>query len=102
MQVDEMVDDDPERMLWVNVLWVAIKDVARDDVSMVRDCNRREVSRNRENAKEWFLSQEDEEGSFRWVCLILGLDPDWVHRWVSGFMKSPRKKEISRRWRNYQ
>ena len=61
--------DMPERNLWVEVLIEAIADLRKAD----------HVRRSAEN---WFSSNRDEVGSFRWVCACLLLDASAVRRAV--------------------
>ncbi|MBF0415620.1 MAG: hypothetical protein HQL79_07610 [Magnetococcales bacterium] len=89
----------PEKMLWVNVLWVAIKDVTIGDRGRVRTQEDRDLRKAHKDARKWFDSQSEEQGSFRWVCLMLDLGPDRVRRWVMEAMKNPTWRNKSRTWR---
>jgi hypothetical protein len=60
--------------LWLAVLEQAVKDArgSRRHHSIVRE------------AREWFRSEDEDPGSFLWVCRILRLDPDVVRGAVEG------------------
>lgn len=36
----------------------------------------------RQDALDWFFSDESEPGSLQWVCRILQTDPEGIRRWV--------------------
>jgi hypothetical protein len=56
------------RNLWLAVLEQAVKDArgARRYHSIVKE------------AREWFKNEDEDPGSFLWVCRILRLDPEAV------------------------
>jgi hypothetical protein len=61
-----------EERLWTAVLLQAIRDVGGFDI--VADENHRA-------ARLWFLSDNHAPGSYRWICDVLNLPPDYLrHR----------------------
>ena len=52
------------KRLWTAVLAQAVTDAKGN------------YYRDREEAREWFLSENYETASFLWICDVLGLDPD--------------------------
>ena len=64
-----------ERDLWIAVFYQALKDLTLSETTYERD------------ARAWFLSCNQNAGSFIWVCQYLGIDPSAVRRvlWQSRF-----------------
>lgn len=55
-----------ERMLWMSVLWFAVKDISEA-----------RTLREAEGVRCWFYSTQDDAGSFIWICSELGLEPGY-------------------------
>jgi hypothetical protein len=58
---------DNERLLWIEVLLQAIKDLNGSDYRL--------TSKDIYEVRQWFISNVYEIGSFAWVCSYLLLDP---------------------------
>ena len=71
-QLIESVEIDACKDLWLAVLEQAIKDArgTRIYYSVV------------EEARDWFKSENEDPGSFLWICRLLGLDPEAVKNTV--------------------
>lgn len=65
---------EPERMLWLDVLG----DAAR--IIQTFDGNDPAEVEQRDSEIAWFRSDEVFIGSFRWICDVLGLDPDYMRK----------------------
>lgn len=80
-------DSDGVLELWGAVLLQAIEDYQRKGAGFDMAVNGirlrgwyydREIRRDRRRAEEWFKSNREDMGSFRWICDLLKLDPDRV------------------------
>ena len=60
--------------LWAAVLEQAIKDVRSD----LRAHKSKVKSIFSEGAWSWFRSESQEIGSFHWICMMLGLEPNFI------------------------
>jgi hypothetical protein len=78
-----------ERRLWVAVLEQAIIDLSGPNG--VRGGERRRL---RTFSRLWFTSDNDQPGSFLWVCESLQLDPSWVRNQLAAVIKAA---SVSRR-----
>jgi len=58
---------DNERLLWIEVLLQAIKDLNGSDYRL--------TNKDIYDVRQWFVSNVHEIGSFAWVCSYLLLDP---------------------------
>jgi hypothetical protein len=58
----------------------------------------------RQDALEWFLSDERYPGSFHWVCEVLRMDADRLREWLHDYRRSTgaRKKEMVKRLVGFQ
>jgi len=72
-QLMESVEMDACKDLWLAVLEQAVKDArgTRTYHSIMRE------------AREWFRSENEDPGSFLWICQLLGLDPEAVRGTVA-------------------
>lgn len=43
------------------------------------------------DAQEWFDSSDTGKGSFLWVCVIIGAEPNLIRQWVRGLQRLDRK-----------
>ena len=43
-------------------------------------------------SKMWFSSQENYPGSFKWVCDIIGTEPEALRRWAQNLAKLERRQ----------
>jgi hypothetical protein len=80
-------ETDGELGLWSAVLLQAIEDYRRKGTGYEVAVNGlklrgwyydREMRRDRRRAEQWFKSQNQNVGSYLWICDILQLDPDRV------------------------
>ena len=76
---------DSEISLWHAVLFLALKDMAYQESDKNPSRHRKKKAKEaaetrlslKRDARAWFLSRrgEDHIGSYRWVCMILELNP---------------------------
>ena len=84
-------------------LWLAALEGAAQDVrlSATTKPSHRRYGYNRpslEREREWFYSDAEHVGSFRWVCQILNFSPSyWRRGLLSGVRTSERQREEQRR-----
>ncbi len=72
-------DVSAEKRLWSQHLLTAIRELY--GMTCVNSAERRKKSRITEDAEKWFEDDSYHTGSFRYVCDILGLEPELVrHR----------------------
>ncbi|MGC8490798.1 MAG: hypothetical protein ACP5SH_03570 [Syntrophobacteraceae bacterium] len=80
-------DSDGVLELWGAVLLQAIEDYQRKGAGFDMAVNGirlrgwyydREIRRDKRRAEEWFKSNKEDMGSFRWICDLLKLDPGRV------------------------
>ena len=69
---------DAAKRLWAAVLDQAIKDSQAD-----KPGHNSHESIIAEGARAWFSSKSQEDGSFLWVCDILGIDPEAVQNYIA-------------------
>ena len=77
------MEEHAERMTYRDVLYsdrllASILVRAFRDLGQSGDLAYGEVALQRQQAQSWFESDRTDEGSFRWVCEGLGLDPVWI------------------------
>jgi len=89
-----------EKLLWANVLWVAVRDAANDGSEFKRNHESNRQRKAHKSALRWFRSQKEMEASFLWVCAALDLDPDRVRRWVKEIVENPERLKKTRAWRS--
>lgn len=58
----------------------------------------------RQDALEWFFSEETHPGSFHWVCEVLEMSPKELRQWLHTYKHSDRarKKEMARKLIRFQ
>ena len=58
----------------------------------------------RQDAVEWFFSEEDHAGSFRWVCDVLETSPRELRHWLNRYKRSGRhqKREMAKKLIRFQ
>lgn len=58
----------------------------------------------RQDAVEWFFSEERHAGSFRWVCEVLETSPHDLRQWLHNYEHSDRrrKREMARKLTRFQ
>jgi hypothetical protein len=61
-------------------LWLAVLMQACIDLGSANECAVSERPRLRYFAQLWFVSDNYEPGSFRWICDHLDLDTSWLRR----------------------
>lgn len=76
----------PFKVLWINVLWQAVRDVVG-----YADAVRPTPVSIRNDAANWFLGTEDYVGSFEWVCWVLRLDPGRVRERIASMVREARE-----------
>ena len=69
--------EDEIKRLWAAVLDQAIKDTLDD-----KGAPKGHESIIAESARAWFSSKSQEQGSFLWICDVLGFDPAAVRDYV--------------------
>jgi len=78
----------PDLAVW-NLALAILLQACRDVVAPPR---RRRFSRKfaewREDAVEWFFSENDNPGSYKWVRQILGIGSDGLRHWVRAYQDS--------------
>jgi hypothetical protein len=68
--------------LWAHVLGLAVKD-AKGGIHKVE-------------SEQWIASNSEDPATFRWVCRMLEIDPDWARREIAAgncFKKKPKTKK---------
>jgi hypothetical protein len=75
----------------------------RDIVAPKKSANK-EWELWRQDALEWFYSDEKHPGSFRWVCDVLEMNPRELREWLHAYKKSrgDRKREMARKLIRFQ
>ncbi len=48
----------------------------------------------RQDAIEWFFSQENHAGSFRWVCQVLEINSRELRQWLHKYKRSGRYRKL--------
>ncbi|HEY7322252.1 MAG TPA: hypothetical protein VIE89_32200 [Candidatus Binatia bacterium] len=84
---------DPERRLMVAILEDAVSCLSAD----LRQCNPRQ-KKQYEEAKHWVTTNEESEWifSFRNICEVLGLDPDYLRRGlIRSRIGSPTRGQVT-------
>jgi len=77
----------PEKALWLAVLEDAYQAVRRRTRVIGREPQpgsrrAREAANDREEAEAWILGEAEYVGSFRFVCEVLALEPEWTRRLI--------------------
>ena len=73
------------RALWVSVLWQGVCDAVR--LASAARPWRRAYS---DDAVEWIMADEEEVGSFRWICGVVNLDPGRVRERVAKMIENAK------------
>jgi len=66
----------------VKRLWAAVLDQAIKDTLDGKGAPRGQESIIAESARAWFASKSQEQGSFLWICDVLGFEPRAVRDYV--------------------
>ncbi|MGH9340748.1 MAG: hypothetical protein ACRD1R_14425 [Acidobacteriota bacterium] len=86
--------DPPMRNLALGILLQAFRDLVTP-----RRAASNEWKVWRQDALEWFLSEDSYPGSFRWVCDVLQMDAvhlrQWIHRY-RGSENSDRRRMVQK------
>jgi hypothetical protein len=91
--------DPAVRKLALGILLQAFRDVVAP-----KSTSNREAEIWREDALEWFASDETHPGSLTWVCQVLQVNPVKLHRWLDAYRNGDRehKKEMARKLIRFQ
>lgn len=87
------------RNLALGILLQAFRDIVAPKKS-----SNKEWELWRQDAMEWFYSEETHPGSFCWVCDVLEMNPRELRQWLQAYKKSDssRKKEMARKLIRFQ
>ena len=90
--------DEGVRRLATAILVQAVRDI------MPRKNSADEWKSWRQDALEWFYSEEVGAGSFLWVCNVLAARPDRIRSWLEKFLKSdaPSQKRMAASMLNFR
>ncbi len=99
--IDKPVFDNTDTHLWMAVMDRAVRDLValekyRKDSAVMDDPVFRYDYRT---LKKWFHSSSMEPGSFRWICSLVNIDPDWALRRLETRLSVALTAESSRRMR---
>jgi len=72
------MENQPERNLWSAVIDRVIDDLKLDTDNKIPKRTREMNIYLKNQAKTWFNSYKVKEGSFEWICSILGFDSDGI------------------------
>ncbi|MFQ5739624.1 MAG: hypothetical protein ACE5JX_11485 [Acidobacteriota bacterium] len=75
----------------------------RDIVAPKKLCNK-EWELWRQDALDWFYSEENYPGAFRWVCEVLEMNPPELRGWLNAYKHSDghRKREMAKKLIRFQ
>lgn len=76
------------KSLWAAVLWQALGDAVR-----LARAKRPTPRHWHQDALDWFANESVEIGSFRWICDLMGLDPNRVRERVERMMVEARRRK---------
>jgi hypothetical protein len=79
-----------EKRLWLGVLIQAMKDLGGHGIAA--HASRREQIRR--VAWAWFCSDDEEAGSFQWICAGLGLSPTYLRARLFRMMSRPSEHRL--------
>jgi hypothetical protein len=87
------------RNLALGILLQAFRDIVAPKKS-----SNKEWELWRQDALDWFYSDEKHPGSFRWVCDVLEMNHRDLREWLHAYKKSrgERKKEMARKLIRFQ
>lgn len=87
------------RNLALGILLQAFRDIVAPKKS-----SNKEWQLWRQDALEWFYSDEKFPGSFSWVCGVLEMSPKELRQWLQDYRRSgaKQKKEMARKLTRFQ
>ena len=87
------------RNLALGILLQAFRDIVAPKKS-----SNKEWATWRQDAIEWFMSDEIHAGSFSWVCEVLAMNPKELRSWLHTYKRSGRdkKKEMAKKLVRFQ
>ncbi len=87
------------RNLALGILLQAFRDIVAPKKSSNKEW---EIWRN--DALEWFFTDENHPGSFCWVCEVLALNPKELREWLHVYKRSDHnvRKEMARKLTRFQ
>lgn len=78
-QLDAQTPQNPERRLWAAVL-----DGVKTDLKLRGTVTTKRYKASLDATRDWLADDLEAPGSFRWICAMLGLDPDYTARSLRG------------------
>ena len=74
------------------------------DIVAPKKASNKEWELWRQDALEWFFSEEFHPGSFHWVCGVLEIKPKEMRTWLHTYKKSghERKREMAKKLIRFQ
>lgn len=87
------------RNLALGILLQALRDIVAP-----KKASNKEWEAWRQDALEWFFSEESHPGSFCWVCGVLEIKPKELRTWLHTYKKSglERKREMAKKLIRFQ
>ena len=87
------------RNLALGILLQALRDIVAP-----KKASNKEWELWRQDALEWFFSDESHPGSFAWVCEVLEIKEKELRAWLHAYKRSPieRKREMAKKLIRFQ